>query len=60
MGKEPLAELKLAIFKNCLDTRLKMEMHDPNVYPTILGCFARFLEIWELKVPFSKSKKFSF
>ena len=37
MGKEPLAELKLAIFKIWLDTRPKMEMHDPNVYPTILG-----------------------
>ena len=25
------------IFKNWLDTRLKMETHDPNVYSTILG-----------------------
>ena len=25
------------IFKNWLDTRPKMETHDPNVYPTILG-----------------------
>ena len=37
MGKEPPEELKLAIFKNWLDTRPKMEMHEPNVYPTILG-----------------------
>ena len=37
MGKELLPELKLAIFKIWLDTRSKMEMHDPNVYPTILG-----------------------
>ena len=28
---------KYAIFKNWLDTHLKMETHDPNVYPTILG-----------------------
>ena len=41
MVKEPLAELKFAIFKNWLDTRLKMEMHDPNVYPTILGGVSR-------------------
>ena len=37
MGKELLADLNLAIFKIWLDTRPKMEMHDPNVYPTILG-----------------------
>ena len=37
MGKELLADLNLAIFKIWLDARLKMEMHDPNVYPTILG-----------------------
>ena len=37
MVKEPPAELKFAIFKNWLDTRLKMETHEPNVYPTILG-----------------------
>ena len=37
MGKEPPEELKLAIFKNWLDTRPKMETHEPNVYPTILG-----------------------
>ena len=41
MGKELLAELKLAIVKIWLDTRLKMEMHDPNVYPTILGGVSR-------------------
>ena len=37
MGKEPLAELKFAIFKNWFDTRPKMETHEPRVYPTILG-----------------------
>ena len=41
MGKELLAELKLGIFKIWLDTRPKMEMHDPNVYPTILGGVSR-------------------
>ena len=41
MVKEPLAELKFAIFKNWLDTRPKKEMHDPNVYPTILGGVSR-------------------
>ena len=41
MGKEPLTELKFAIFKNWLDTRPKMETHDPNVYPTILGGVSR-------------------
>ena len=35
MGKEPLEELKFAIFKNWLDTRPKMETHEPNFYPTI-------------------------
>ena len=39
--KEPLAELKFAIFKNWLDTRPKMETHEPNVYPTILGGVSR-------------------
>ena len=29
------------IFKNWLDTRPKMETHDPNVYPTILGGVSR-------------------
>ena len=37
MGKESLAEQKLAIFKIWLDSHTKMEMHDPNVYSTILG-----------------------
>ena len=37
LEKELLAGLKFAIFKNWLDTRQKMEMHQPNVYPTILG-----------------------
>ena len=34
MVKEPLAELKFAIFKNWLDTRQKMETHEPKPYPT--------------------------
>ena len=62
MGKELLAELKLAIFKIWLHTRPKMEMHDPNVYPTILGGVLRgfwspFLDFgaqsaifWHLKI----------
>ena len=29
------------IFKIWLDTRPKMETHDPNVYPTILGGVSR-------------------
>ena len=41
MGKELLADLNLVIFKIWLDTRLKMEMHDPDVYPTILGGVSR-------------------
>ena len=41
MVKEPLAELEFAIFKNWLDTRLKMETHEPRVYPTILGGVSR-------------------
>ena len=41
MGKELLADLNLTIFKIWLDTRPKMEMHDPNVYPTILGGVSR-------------------
>ena len=41
MGKELLADLKLAIFKNWLDTRPKMETHEPRVYPTILGGVSR-------------------
>ena len=39
--KELLAELKFAIFKNRLDTRPKMETHEPRVYPTILGGVSR-------------------
>ena len=41
MVKEPLTELKFAIFKNWLDTRPKMETHEPRVYPTILGGVSR-------------------
>ena len=41
MVKELLAELKFAIFKNWLDTRSKIEMHEPNVYSTILGGVSR-------------------
>ena len=41
MVKEPLAELKFAIFKNWLDTRPKMETHELRVYPTILGGVSR-------------------
>ena len=41
MGKELLADLKLAIFKNWLDTRPKIETHEPNVYPTTLGGVSR-------------------
>ena len=41
MVKEPLAELKLASFKNWLDTRLKMETHEPRVYPTLLEGVSR-------------------
>ena len=42
MVKEPLAELKFAIFKNWLDTRPKMETHDPNVYPRETDTFGVF------------------
>ena len=57
MGKEPLEELKFAIFKNWLDTRPKMEMHDPNVYPTILrgvsrGFWSPFLDLGALSAIF--------
>ena len=41
MGKELLADLNLATFKIWLDTPPKMEMHDTNVYPTILGGVSR-------------------
>ena len=59
------------IFKNWLDTRPKMETHDPNVYPTILGGVLRgfwtpFLDpgaqsaiFWRLKTgTFAKSARF--
>ena len=32
---------KYAIFQNWLDTRLKMEMHEPGVYSTIFGGASR-------------------
>ena len=71
MGKELLAELKLAIVKIWRDTRPKMEMHDPNVCPTILGgvswgfwglleaLSARSAIFWQLKTgTFAKSAHF--
>ena len=71
MGKEPPEGLKLATFKNWLDTRPKMETHEPNVYPTILGGVSRgfwslFLDLgvqsaifWHLKAgTFNKSARF--
>ena len=71
MGKEPLEELKFSIFKNWLDTRPKMETHEPNVYPTILagvsrGFWSPFLDLsprsaifWHLKTgTFGKSARF--
>ena len=71
MGKELLADLKFAVFKNWLDTRPKMETHEPNVYPTILGGVSRgfwspFLDLgaqsaifWHLKTgTFGKSARF--
>ena len=54
---------KNMIFKIWLDTRPKMETHDPNVYPTILGGVSRgfwtpFLDqgarsaiFWHVKTP---------
>ena len=41
MGKELLADLKWANFKSWLDTRPKIETHEPNVYHTILGGVSR-------------------
>ena len=35
---------KNAIFQNWLDTRPKMETHEPMSIPSFWGCFARFLE----------------
>ena len=71
MGKELLTELKFAIFKNWLDTRPKMETHEPRVYPTILGGVsrgfwspfedlgARSAIFWHLKTgTFGKSARF--
>ena len=71
MGKELLADLNLAILKNWLNTRPKMETHEPNVYPTILGGVSRgfwclFLDLgarsaifWRLKTgTFAKSAHF--
>ena len=40
-GKRLKNGRKYAIFQNWLDTRPKMETHDPNVYPTILGGVSR-------------------
>ena len=71
MVKKPLTELKFAIFKKWLDTRPKMETHEPRVYPTILGGVSRgfwspFLNwgalsavFWNLKTgTFGKSARF--
>ena len=41
MGKELLTDLKYGIFENWLGTRPKMEMNEPNVYPTTLGGVSR-------------------
>ena len=62
---------KYAIFQNWLDTRPKMETHEPNVYLTILGGVSRgfwsqFLDLgaqssifWHLKTEtFVKSTRF--
>ena len=62
---------RVVIFRNWLDTRPKMEMHEPNVYPTILGGVSRgfwspFLDVgapsatfWHLKTgTFAKSAHF--
>ena len=54
MGKELLADLNLEIFKIWLDTRPKMEMHDPNVCPTILGGVSR--GFWNPVWRFGRSK----
>ena len=71
MGKELLADLNLAIFKNWLDTPPKIETHEPNVYPSILGGVSRgfwspFLDFgarsaifWHFKMgTFGKSARF--
>ena len=51
---------KNMIFKNWLDTRPKMETHDPNVYPTILGGVSRGFWTPFLNCPFSRAKKWHF
>ena len=71
MGKKLLTDVKYAIFKNWLGTRLKMETNEPNVHPTILGgvsrgfCSpfedlgARSAIFWHLKMgTFAKSARF--
>ena len=63
---------KYAVFKNWLDTRLKMETHEPNVYLIILGGVSRgfwspFLDLgaqspifWHLKMgTFGHAPKFA-
>ena len=56
MGKELLTDRKYVIFKDWLCTRPKMELNEPNVYPTILEVFRKVFgvrsKIWALKVPF--------
>ena len=56
MGKEPLTELKFAIFKNWLDTRPKMEMQNQESTPPFWGVFRGVFgvrsKIWALEVPF--------
>ena len=42
------------IFKNWLDTRIKMETHEPNVYPTILGGVSQ--GFWSLFLDFQVPK----
>ena len=70
-GKTRKKRRKYAILKNWLDTRPKIETHDPNVYSTILGGVSRgfwtlFLDwgarrafFWHLKITtFGKSGRF--
>ena len=70
-GKTRKNGRKYAIFKNWIDTRLKMETHEPNLYSTILGGVSRgfwtlFLDwgarnvfFWHLKTgTFAKSARF--
>ena len=55
-GKTAPNHRKYAIFKNWLDSRPKMETHEPNVYLTALGVFREVFgvcsQIWALEVPF--------